>query len=285
MSIAYHDHLQIFRNRLPINVLEALLENRCAPMRWDDDTELWHKNIVVGQEHSCPTMFLMRTLFLDLASHHGLLACVTTSSVLASRTIDHRIGDHELVPLIKGLLNDADWGYPDLTQVACVVGPGGFTSLRVAVAYANALVWGLKIPVAGVHLSDLYQARVGAQHRGAVPLLWLHSTKKHSTTPSGLRGAGELFVRGFGTFEKEFPEAACVTVEDLVGARHGVPLHNAHYVGEIIPEHESILTKHGFQQVETTPLIDVLPSFLSQQNFSVGAYGHTPLQPWYGRGW
>ena len=233
----------------------------------------------------------MRTLFLDLASHAGFLACLTTKEVLVSRDIDHRIGDHELVPLIKGLLQEAQWNYDDVTHIACVVGPGGFTSLRVAVAYVNAFAWGLKIPVAGVHLSDLYAARpsppsplpAGRGEKGERAFLWLHSTKKHSITPSGLRGAGELFIRGFGIFAEKWPEAVCVSIEDLVGAprSRGAPLHgDVHWTGELIPEHASILTEHGFQQMEIAPLIDVLPQLLADQKFSTQS-----LVPWYGRGW
>ncbi|MFH0851499.1 MAG: hypothetical protein V1876_02005, partial [Candidatus Peregrinibacteria bacterium] len=173
----------------------------------------------------------MRAAFLDLASHRGLLACVTEEKVLASGPIDHRIGDHELVPLFEKTLKEAGWKSGDLTHVACVVGPGGFMSLRVAVAFANTLIHQLKIPGAGIHLSDLVAARVchgepclPAEARKRRPgrtmtdtpvpsfdraqddtFLWLHSTKKH-----------ELFVRGFGSLASLWPEAAHVTVEDFM---------------------------------------------------------------------
>ncbi|MDD5751468.1 MAG: tRNA (adenosine(37)-N6)-threonylcarbamoyltransferase complex dimerization subunit type 1 TsaB [Candidatus Peribacteraceae bacterium] len=102
----------------------------------------------------------MRILFIDLASHNGLLACVTEHHVVASVPLDHRVDDGELMTMLEKVLQEAGWKFADLTHVACVTGPGGFMSLRVAVALANTLVHQLKIPGTGVHLSDVYAARI-----------------------------------------------------------------------------------------------------------------------------
>lgn len=50
----------------------------------------------------------------------------------------------------------AKWG--DLTAVGVVIGPGSFTGIRLGIAYAKGLAIGLKIPVVGVSLFDLYLA-------------------------------------------------------------------------------------------------------------------------------
>ena len=81
----------------------------------------------------------MKSLFLDLGSHKGTIACVTDSSVAAITEVDHRIDDRLLTELLEKTLKSADWSYPDITRLACVAGPGGFTSLRVGVAAINAL--------------------------------------------------------------------------------------------------------------------------------------------------
>ncbi|TSC57123.1 MAG: Glycoprotease family protein, partial [Candidatus Peregrinibacteria bacterium Greene0416_62] len=164
----------------------------------------------------------MKCLYIDLASNKGLLALVAGESVIAAEHIDQRLGDHELMPRVEALLRVSGSGFTDLTQVACVVGPGGFMSLRVAVALANTLADQLQIPIAGVHLSDVYAARMGNEEN----CLWLHSTKKT-----------ELFVRGFGDYEKQWPVAIHVMLEDFVrdiGALHAKSLF---WMGELIPEH------------------------------------------------
>ncbi len=217
----------------------------------------------------------MQTLFLDLASHAGLLACVTNERVAASSLIDHRIDDAALVPQVEDLLLKTGWSYPDLTHIACVVGPGGFTSLRVAVALSNALSHALKIPSAGIHLSDVYCARTppppsplphaslrSARERGSI---WLHSTKKH-----------ELFIRGFGALAKEFSEPECVKVEDLQKKLTA----GMQWIGELIPEHQKIIDDLGLQPALLRPVEEILPEFLGQQS-----YAKQILVPWYGRGW
>ena len=199
----------------------------------------------------------MKTLYLDLASHDGLLACVDEKTIVASHAIDHRIGDHELIPLFQRTMQEAGWRNEELTHVACVVGPGGFMSLRVAVAFANTLIHELKIPGVGVHLSELFFARIpspllsSSLHITSIPLpispwekgeqLQHENHHQHIHSPSHVeRRLGgeveslkkgkensslwlhstkknELFVRGFGEFAKLWPEATHVTTEEFLG--------------------------------------------------------------------
>ncbi|HLD71579.1 MAG TPA: tRNA (adenosine(37)-N6)-threonylcarbamoyltransferase complex dimerization subunit type 1 TsaB, partial [Candidatus Peribacteraceae bacterium] len=94
----------------------------------------------------------MQTLFLDVASNVGTIALIKDDQILVLRALDHRISDGDLIPLVEDVLKESKWDYNSLTHLACVVGPGGFTSLRVGIAFANALAWDKKIPLAGIHL-------------------------------------------------------------------------------------------------------------------------------------
>lgn len=202
----------------------------------------------------------VQTLFLDLGSHAGALACVTEHEVINCAAIDHRIDDRELQEMLEKTLRSVDWAYEDLTHLACVVGPGGFTSLRVAVAMTNALSWALKIPSCGIHLSDLYAVRT--EEKDA---LWLHSTKKQ-----------ELFVRGFGKQAAQYPEAVCVRLEELLPELSP----KVCWMGELIPEHREAVAKTGTTELTVQSHISVLPRFLAAQH-----YENQTLKPWYGRGW
>ena len=202
----------------------------------------------------------MHYLFLDLASHDGLLACCDDESVIASKSIDHRIGDQELLPLFEDILRETGWIPAELTHVACVVGPGGFMSLRVVVGFANTLIHQLKISGTGIHLSDLLQARASDQD-----FVWLHSTKKQ-----------ELCVRGFGSFAALWPEAVHLTTDVFL---QQVP-QGAVWAGELIPEHRDLFQEKQLTSLILQPLTDVLPSFLGSRS-----YTQNLLEPWYGRGW
>jgi tRNA threonylcarbamoyl adenosine modification protein YeaZ len=210
----------------------------------------------------------MKILFLDIASRDGMIACVTPERVLSVKVADTKISDGDLPRLLEETWNEAGWEAKDITHLACAIGPGGFMSLRVGSATANALAWALDIPVCGIHLSDLYFARYSVPQPALEPpthdgALWVHSTKKE-----------ELFVRGFGMYAAAYPEAMHIIKADLESRLAG----QFSFMGELIPEHEQWLQERGGQRAEVHPIADILPGFLAAQ-----AYERKTLQPWYGR--
>lgn len=211
----------------------------------------------------------MKILFLDLASNSAsdnegaCIACVSNQKTESIVFADHRMPDDQLMPTLSKALAQAGWTDRDLTHVACVTGPGGFTSLRVAVTLANTYGDQLQIPMAGINLSDLYKERLAISDQRLA--IWIHSTKKT-----------HVFIRGFGEHSFLWPEPVLISVEDLAAQ---LP-ENASVIGEILPEHrEAIAGKHPTYPVLMS-IADVLPAFLSAQTFT-----QTPLVPWYGRGW
>lgn len=209
----------------------------------------------------------MQTLFLDLASHFGLIACVADDTVISSKEVDHRISDSEIIPTIESVLQDAGRSYKDLTQIACVVGPGGFTSLRVAVSCTNALMWSLSIPGVGIHLSDLYAARaeLPTTTYNLPSSAWLHSTKKH-----------ELFIREFWNEFSLYSNPTHITLEELQKFLKS----ETQWMGELIQEHRDIVEEKKLKEIDLKPIQEILPVFLSSLEYS-----QKQLEPWYGRGW
>ncbi len=217
----------------------------------------------------------MNHFFLDIASHNGILACVTEEALVASREVSTRIRDHELIPLVEECLNEVGWEYADLDRIACVIGPGGFTSLRVAVSFANTLVDQLGIEAAGVHLSDLYFARISESGIRNPELFWLHSTKKDS-----------LFVKG-GKWE----EPTLVSLEELknnimpeAGTRPSTSSGQAgsrlrvKWMGELLDEQRELINAAGITKSRLRALEEILPEFIQSLK-----YTKNPLKPWYGR--
>ncbi len=204
----------------------------------------------------------MKCLFLNLASHKSLLACVGEESIVASQDVTTRIRDDELLALVEKLLEEGGWTYDSLTNIACVTGPGGFTSLRVAITFANVLADQLQIPIVGIHLSALYAARasygISKYHNdGTSNVLWLHSTKRDS-----------LFVCG-----GRWKEPTLISFEEL-----SAPLGDVLWCGELLSEHEAAVTSLGLIPVALRDVIEILPSFLPTLHFE-----KRPLLPWYGR--
>ncbi|MFH1670538.1 MAG: tRNA (adenosine(37)-N6)-threonylcarbamoyltransferase complex dimerization subunit type 1 TsaB [Patescibacteria group bacterium] len=207
----------------------------------------------------------MRCIFLDIASHSGIVAMVREKEVVASREVSTRIRDHELIPLVEGLLEEVEWKYEDLTHVACVVGPGGFTSLRVAVSFANTLIDQLEILGVGIHLSEVYfardsgsaclPARQGIRNQD---VFWLHATKRDS-----------LFVKG-----GDWNEPTLVTLEEFIEKVS----QGAAWMGELLEEQLKALGYKKLEKAEMKPIEEVLPEIISNQKFT-----SKPLEPWYGR--
>ncbi|MBU0766297.1 tRNA (adenosine(37)-N6)-threonylcarbamoyltransferase complex dimerization subunit type 1 TsaB [Patescibacteria group bacterium] len=197
----------------------------------------------------------MNCLFIDIASHDGFIALASEREVIVSREVTTRIRDHELVPLVEELLDEAGWKYEDLTNIACVIGPGGFTSLRVAVSFANTLIDQLGIEGVGVHLSEILGCRVRDRVRDTY---WVHATKRDS-----------LFVKG-----GEWTEPTLVTLEEF---SEKVP-RGAEWMGELLDEQIKALDSKQLKKAEIEPITQILPQLISQQRFE-----SKPLEPWYGR--
>lgn len=224
----------------------------------------------------------MKILFLNLASNSALpnegacIACVSEQKTEAIRFIDNRIGDAGIMPLLGEVLAEATWDDRDLTHIACVTGPGGFTSLRLAVTLANTYSDQLQIPIAGLKLPDLYRTRATSYEDDklrdtrsskleARSFIWLHSTKKT-----------QLFIQGFGDASTLWPEPMLIALEDLMTQ---LP-QNISIVGEILPEHREAIAGKNPQYPEIASVADTLPRLLNDL-----PYTQKSLEPWYGRGW
>ncbi len=240
------------------NTLQALPENIRALMGWDDDGEGKVHEEKVGTVYPDS----VHIIFLDTASKKHVLALVDEEKAHLHPL--PLLGDTALISVLEKALKQAGWKYEDLTHTACVTGPGGFASIRTGITAANTLAYALKIPLAGVHGSDLWEARVkrpAGSDQQAVSFLWLHSTKKT-----------QLFVRGFGTFEESFPEPTLLSLEDVQNLQ-------GQYVGELLEEHRALLKNClPLPGEHIAPLEEALPKLLQSLT-----YKKEPILPWYGR--
>lgn len=93
----------------------------------------------------------MLTLGLDTALQRCSVAILRGDEVLAKQCVDMERGHAEhLAPMAKLALGEAGISVADLDRVGVVVGPGGFTGVRVALAFARGLVIGTNVQAVGV---------------------------------------------------------------------------------------------------------------------------------------
>ncbi|MDD5039959.1 MAG: tRNA (adenosine(37)-N6)-threonylcarbamoyltransferase complex dimerization subunit type 1 TsaB [Patescibacteria group bacterium] len=72
------------------------------------------------------------------------------SLIRSSLVQERRVQSERLLPEIKTVLAAAQGALRNVQGIIVAIGPGGFTSLRAGISTANALSYGLQIPIVGM---------------------------------------------------------------------------------------------------------------------------------------
>ena len=93
----------------------------------------------------------MLTMGLDTALQRCSVAILRGETVVARMAEDMAKGHAErLAPMAAAVLDKAGVRVVDLDRIGVIVGPGGFTGVRVGLAFARGLAIGTGVPVVGV---------------------------------------------------------------------------------------------------------------------------------------
>ncbi len=110
----------------------------------------------------------MLTLALDTATRWGRFAVADADGVRAYRPLN--VGGSyadALLPVIGETLAAAGCARGDLEAIAVTAGPGSFTGVRIGVATAKALAWGLGVPLFPVSSLAAMAGALLAEHPAA----------------------------------------------------------------------------------------------------------------------
>lgn len=90
-------------------------------------------------------------LALDTACGKGSVALADGGNIIVFKedTVKNAQAKN-LLPMMESVLQQAGVNYPDLSAIACTVGPGSFTGIRIALSAARAIALVTKVPVRGV---------------------------------------------------------------------------------------------------------------------------------------
>jgi tRNA threonylcarbamoyladenosine biosynthesis protein TsaB len=138
----------------------------------------------------------------------GLVLAIETSSTVYAVAVGSgerprvRHASHRDDPAFVGLgelaaraLADAAAAFSDIETIAVDIGPGGLSSIRAAVAYANGLAFSLGVKIFPVSSLELMAIAAGKSDRG--PLLSLKRSHGGNTY-AGLFASGEIAEMGHG---------------------------------------------------------------------------------------
>lgn len=106
----------------------------------------------------------MYVLGIEAATSVASAAVALDDLLVAERTINNKkTHSVNLLPMIKGVLEEAGVEHAQLGGIAASIGPGSFTGLRIGLATARTLAQAWGLPVAGIGtleaLACLYQAK------------------------------------------------------------------------------------------------------------------------------
>jgi len=76
-----------------------------------------------------------------------------------------------LTPAIKRILDTLKWRVEDIDYLACGVGPGSFTGIRVGLATIEGLAWALNLPLIGLETLDLLASNAKEESGIVVPIV------------------------------------------------------------------------------------------------------------------
>ncbi|WP_245574380.1 tRNA (adenosine(37)-N6)-threonylcarbamoyltransferase complex dimerization subunit type 1 TsaB [Desulfovirgula thermocuniculi] len=90
-------------------------------------------------------------LGIEAATQVAAVAVVCGERLVAERLVNNqRTHSANLLPMLKGVMEDAQVGHRDLGGIAVSAGPGSFTGLRIGMATAKTLAQAWGLPVVGV---------------------------------------------------------------------------------------------------------------------------------------
>jgi tRNA threonylcarbamoyladenosine biosynthesis protein TsaB len=112
-------------------------------------------------------------LAIDASLSRCSVALLGDGRVLAQRVRDGDRGHAAaLPPMAAAVLEEAGLRAADLDAVAAVVGPGGFTGLRAALALAHGIALGAGLPVIGVTTGEALAAALQPEDRAGGRAVW-----------------------------------------------------------------------------------------------------------------
>jgi tRNA threonylcarbamoyladenosine biosynthesis protein TsaB len=100
----------------------------------------------------------MRALAIDTSTETASVALCDGALCVARTPVDRdpqassqpSLHGERLFGLVEGTMQKAGWKKRDLELVACCIGPGSFTGVRVGVAAAKGIALALALPIVGV---------------------------------------------------------------------------------------------------------------------------------------
>ena len=134
----------------------------------------------------------MKILAIDTSSKNCSVAIVEANKnqfniINLKNNDDERTHSQKLMPMIQQIFNESSLKLDDINLIACCVGPGSFTGIRIGVSTAKAFTDAKNIPVVGITSLESLAYNISnngyiipiidAKNNNAYSALYLHDNK------------------------------------------------------------------------------------------------------------
>lgn len=104
-------------------------------------------------------------LALNTATTRTYITLINEGQIVDEKTWKAEQNEAEtLLPNLQKMLDENNLKWEDLDEIAVVTGPGPFTALRVSIAIANALGYGLGKKIIDIPVADFWKFRSGEEY-------------------------------------------------------------------------------------------------------------------------
>jgi tRNA threonylcarbamoyl adenosine modification protein YeaZ len=173
----------------------------------------------------------MRALAIDTSTDRAGVALCDDGTCVARTPVEgpeiEVPGQHaeRLLGILDELLQRSRWSKGDIALVACSVGPGSFTGVRVGVATAKGIALALEIPIVGVGslevMAHAFRSRRAAEDPEHATIALLDARK------------GEVFWAAYGDDGALLAGPGHVAVASVAEIAKTVPRPKITFIGEI----------------------------------------------------
>lgn len=128
----------------------------------------------------------MIILAFDSTAKAASVAVTEDEKLLALYTIDNGLTQSELLlPMAENMLKSLKLSFDDVALLACSVGPGSFTGVRIGAALVKGLAFGKNIPCASVSTLDALAVNLEGLDGIIVPCMDARRAQVYTATYSG----------------------------------------------------------------------------------------------------
>lgn len=218
----------------------------------------------------------MIILAFDSTAKAASVAITDNEQLLALYNIDNGLTQSELLlPMAENMLKNLKLTFDDVELLACAVGPGSFTGVRIGVALVKGIAFGKNIPCVSVSTLDELAENLAGLEGIIVPVMDARRQQVYTATYSGKDGALEkltpdraIAISELASELKEYSEPIYLVGDGYDVAKRGLESAGVRVANTpklLITENAysvALVAKRKYESGEAMTDLEIAPTYL-----------------------